>query len=374
MKHAHLLAWLVLAAPLAAQTPVRVGETVSGALQESDTLNRYESPYDAYVVRGRPAERVLVWMRAPALDDVLLRGEYRDGAWVEHAASRPRDGRDGRMVLVLDDRGEGQLHVASFPAGLGEYRLEVVPSPPLVPAGRIRLGETVRGELGETDYPGAEGFEDHYVFHGPPGTAFTAYVDSDAFDPRVQFGTWDDHALWITADNDDGGEGSNAMLAGTLTHEVTAHRLVVRTSRGHGTGAYTLRIVGGDAPAPAGTTPLGGNDALPDGARAVRAGETVEGTLGEDRMGTRRYVDYLYTGEAGELLTIEVSSTAFDAWVLIGRGVPFAMLAGNQDGGEGRDALMYAVLPARGTYVIRVLPTAPDGEGGYRLRVSSDRP
>lgn len=299
MTPTYLLALLVTTAPLAAQAPVRVDETVSGALHESDARGGLGPRCDACA-----------------------------------------------------------------------YRPEVVPSPRRGPAGGVRPGESVRGALDDADDPGAGGFEAHYVVRGPRGSRFTAFVDADAFGPRVQSGTGAEQGVCVPSDGD-GGEGSDAMPAGAFTHGIRAHRLV-RTARGAGAGADRLRLVTGTAPA-GDATPRPGNDALPGGARAVRAGDVVEGVLGEARMEGRRYVDYLYTGEAGELVTFEVSSTAFDAGVLIGRGVPFAVLGGGQDGGEGSDALLYAALPARGTYVIRVVSAVPDGEGAYRLRVSSDR-
>jgi hypothetical protein len=396
------------AIPLAAQTPIAPGQTVAGTLDESDPRSDQGVHYDTYVIRGRPGDRVVVQMSSPHFDAYLRWGlETEGGDWMEHAANDDGgDGTDARLVVTLGGPGELELRATGYSEGeLGEYELRVTAAAPLART-RIRVGETVRGELNDSDAPGERGVEDHFILRGEPGSTFTAHLESGDFDPYLLFGAWEDGELLpITAD-DDGGEGIDARLVGEFG-EASEYSLVVRSFFGEGRGTYTLRLEAGGTPGvdesiyadtgyvtttdtvvalssdPAGDwgadTVMMYDSAivLPPGyedMEIVAEDTWMEGTLDDGSDRDERgiaYRDYAWYAREGESLVIEVLSDEFDPLVSIGlgRGERHHVLEENDDGGDGQNARAEFVAPQEGLYVVRVYGTAPDQRGGYALRI-----
>lgn len=108
----------------------------------------------------------------------------------------------------------------------------------------------------------------------------------------------------------------------------------------------------------------------------ITAGQTVTGALAQDDQAQSdgsRYDAWVYTGKRGERLTITLKSTAFDAYLTLGRmdGGSFKEMKTDDDGGGGSDSQMVVVLPADGEYVIRAGSLVGDSYGAYTLRVTS---
>ena len=378
------LAALLAAAPLAAQTPITPGETVTGTLQEGDRQMDDGAYYDAYVIRGRPGERVVVRMTSDDFDTYLHWGVERGGEWVEEDENDDTgDGTDSRLVIRLESDGAYELRAAGFDEDEeGEYTLRVSPfGEPR--AARLRVGDTADGELTEEDHEGEEGYEDHYVIRGAPGTQATITAESDDFDTYLQFGVWEDGELEVEEENDDGAGGTNSQLLAEFD-EGGEYRLVVRGFAGEGTGAYRLRVEEGDhtddsddeewsdeedpddqdsgdsddeewsddEDADGEDSDDSGDEEWSDdedsgdeegedgeewpatdsvadysqaGRTAVRVtpAETVEGALGEanpqDEDGGY-YQEFIFRGTAGERLRVRVSSADVDPYVLLGTG------------------------------------------------------
>ncbi len=90
--------------------------------------------------------------------------------------------------------------------------------------------------------------------------------------------------------------------------------------------------------------------------------------------GSRYYVDrYSFSGTAGQRVAIELSATAFDAYVYL-KGPTGTVLAQNDDGGGGTNSRIPATsgsftLPATGTYVIEATTYLINYAGNYTVRV-----
>lgn len=389
------LAFLIAAAscaalPLAAQTPLRVGQTVTGTLQSGDATLDDGAYFDAYVIRGRPGERVLVRMRSDDFDTYLRWGYEAEGDWVEEASNDDSgEGTDSRLVVTLSGEGEYELRASAFGEGdEGAYELSVS-EPSSVPPGRIRVGQSVEGELTEDDMEGDEGFEDHYVFTARAGEVVTVFAESDEMDTYVLLGREEGGALQEIGSDDDGGVGTNSQLVAELAQGGEYH-VVVRSFMGDETGPYTLRLEEGAA-APVEDDEefdedldfegMGEMEVTYEGSviGPVRAGQDVRGTLGEgadpgDDETVQYHHDYTYRAAAGEHLTIRVISDEIDAFVSIGTGTgdDFASLWEDDDGGEGLNAELEYRAEEAGVYTIRVTSAYP-ARGPYVLRVDSDR-
>jgi hypothetical protein len=238
------------AAPLAAQTPVRPGETVRGVLEASDPRLQGGQHYDAYVVQGRPGERVMVTLRSDEIDTVLYWGRDAGGTWTEVDSNDDYAGdTNSSLVITLGAAGEHQLRASSYGEDeTGAYELRLL-DPSVPTAGEMYLDHIIHGELGEdTDFRGEAGPEDHYVFEGTSGP-FVAILQSDEFDPVLVLGAWENGALRVVATDDDGGPGNGSVVGGRFSAEVRENRLVVRSANGQGTGSYVLRLVSRGSPA-----------------------------------------------------------------------------------------------------------------------------
>jgi 3'-phosphoadenosine 5'-phosphosulfate sulfotransferase len=419
------VAALLAAAPLAAQTPIAAGQTVSGTLEEGDAQTEDGALYDAYVIRGRPGDRVVVRMRSADFDTYLHWGRERDGEWMDEEENDDAgEGTDSRLVLRLDGDGEYELRAAAFEEDEeGEYELQVTSIAGEVQASRLRVGQTVRGELGDGDYEGEAGLEDHYRIEGAPGSQITVYAESDDFDTYLEFGTWSGGELEMTSDDDDGGQGTNSEMVAEFG-DAGVHHVVVRSFSGDEAGAYTLRVVEGavsDEWNDEGDDGDGGDydeedhdhgedadmdvdvdvsvhaddydsdvtmvDTVPIQEvftgmgwtiLRIEEGQTVEGMLDiEDRRTGEgdRYEDFVYEAREGERLTILASSDEIDTYVFIGRGPDAEMeaLGEDDDSGPGTDSELDFTVPESGEYVIRIAAAIPGQTGAYRLLVRSSR-
>jgi hypothetical protein len=385
------------AAPLAAQTPLRAGQTVTGTLEAGDPSVE-GVPYDAYTIRGRPGDRVLVRMRSQDFDTYLRWGRVRNGEWDEAASNDDGgEGTDSRLSVTLGADGEYELRAGAFGEATGAYELQLSePTAPPQP-GRLRVGQAVQGQLTEADYEGDNGFEDHYVLTGRADDVVTVFAQSDEFDTYLSAGTWNGGSFAETSADDDSGPGTSSQLvvemAGGEVH------VVVRSFSGESGGAYTLRVeagaaepveeaedfVGEGSAYEVGTDTLAGMEEYEDFELSgtfvgpVQAGAAVQGTLGdgEDEGEEIRvyYRDYAFRAAAGERLVIRVRSEEVDSYVGIGhgRGDEFAALAEDDDGGDGLDSLLEWEAPEAGTYTIRVTTAIPGQSGPFRLQVERAR-
>lgn len=225
------------AAPLAAQTPIRPGETVRGALEESDPRLEGGQHYDAYVIQGRPGGHLIVTMRSDEIDTFLHWGRAVGGAWTSVDENDDSGGEtNSRLVVTADTAGGLQLRASSFNEDeTGAYELQVYDPAMPIPQ-PMYLDHVLHGELGEdTDFRGTSGPEDHYTIEGPAGSRFVAVLESTEFDPSLVLGVWENGVL----------RELSAGQGGVVRGEFSAgeHRLVVRSSSGRG-GSYLLRLQG----------------------------------------------------------------------------------------------------------------------------------
>lgn len=84
---------------------------------------------------------------------------------------------------------------------------------------------------------------------------------------------------------------------------------------------------------------------------------------------------WTYQGTAGETIDVELSSEAFDAFLILAyhdgsapRGV-----ANDDDSGEGFNARLQATLQETGTYIVIANTIRPDERGAYELSLNSSR-
>lgn len=117
------------ATPQPRATPIRRGQTVTGALRADDPQLEDGRRHDAYAYTGRAGERIRISLTSDDFDAVLILGRVVDGEFQELETNDDAD--DGPathslIVIELPEDGRYVIQATSFRAGTqGTYRLTV---------------------------------------------------------------------------------------------------------------------------------------------------------------------------------------------------------------------------------------------------------
>lgn len=348
---------------------LRIGQSVSGQLAESDPALYERGRFKVYQFQASPGRRYVVNMESGDFDAFLTVARTVGGI-TDHMMVNDDSGEstDSRLRFTVPAAGTYLVIAQSLgEEGTGGFTLRLDTAtirPPTVQ--NLTLGTPVQGSLTEDDAEyeesedGAEGFFDLYRFSARPGQRIRVRMEMGEYYPSIEVGTLQD-GQFTALDNVT--SGPDGMLMATLAE---GGEYYLRAGAFGGvTGEYTLTAEE-RAPAPAPrTTP-------------VRQGETVRGELGEGdaELDDGRFYDaYVYTGRAGETLRVQLNSDAFDAYVIVGRMVDgeFQEIASNDDAEEGDslNSLLDVELPEDGRYVIQATSFSPASEGEYELVVGT---
>jgi hypothetical protein len=361
----------VLAGPAHAQpglTPLRVGQSVTGQLVESDEPVNSRGRFHAYRLDATEGQRLLLAAESEQFDTYLVVG--RQVGPVLDELKTDDDGGEGthsRMRFTAPRTGSYVVLVQAFAEdGMGPFTLSVAEAPaPTTGATRsISFGATEEGALADTDNEDEESgkFYDQYSFRGRAGQRIEITMASDEFDTYLALGRLDGCDWQELTTDDDGGEDTDSRLRFVLPGD--GEYVVRATSFGDNQGSYTLALRERE-PSPTPTS------------RRISAGQAVEGELDEDdpvlEADQSFYELWTYQGRAGEQLRINMESADFDTYLAIGRmdGDEFEEIATMDDGGEGTNSLLEVTLPSDGEYVIRANAFSAGETGAYTLRVET---
>ena len=391
MRSVLLLTALAIAAPVAlsSQIPVRVGQSITGRLAQTDQKFSDGSRYKMYAFVGNKGDTVAVDLTSDDFDANLLIADASG-----NSLARNDDGGENcnaRLTFVPPATANYRIYAnSSSQAEIGEFKLMVARGKARVPAdsvcrgfgpvaGMIEVGQTITGNLTADDpeFHSDSTYFERWVLPVKPNQAFTADLQSDDFDAY----------LWLTRGhgdkivaNDDGGGGCNARLVYTPQDDHPL-RLIVNTARPpHSTGRFTLRVTEGESTietkgncrfrnvasntqtlqqATSTTTQPGGGGGQSASLQAIRVGETVNGTLSSSDSlypDNTYFKFYQFTAPTGPV-TIDLASDDFDP-VLIVRGDDLDNSIINDDGGPGCAARVSRTFPSRGPYRILVNTTS----------------
>ncbi len=117
------------ATPQPRATPIRRGQTVTGALRADDPQLEDGRSHDAYSYTGRAGERIRISLTSEAFDAVLILGRVVDGEFQELETNDDADdgpGTNSLITIELPEDGRYVIQATSFRAGTqGAYRLTV---------------------------------------------------------------------------------------------------------------------------------------------------------------------------------------------------------------------------------------------------------
>jgi serine protease Do len=229
------------------------------------------------------------------------------------------------------------------------------------------MGETITGRLTPDDPTFADGSHYRaYPFTGAGGDTVTADVESVDFDANVIL--TDGHGNRLTS-NDDAGGNCNARLTSVLP-QGGPYRIYVNSSATAEVGAFQLALRRGAGVAPDDTTCRGFGSV----AGLILVGQTIEGTLtSKDHMfpGDSSYFQrWVMPVTRGQPFTIDLTSDAFDAYLVLTHG-PGDKVLENDDGGNACNARLVYTPPDDRPLRIIVNTARKHETGPYVLRVSA---
>lgn len=348
-----------------AQQPgaLQAGQTVLGSLASGDDRLVSGEYVDAWTYTGRRGERLIITLESRDFDTYLMvRGDLEDENDDDPAV---RGSTDSRLDVTLPADGTYRILATSYaPGETGEYALRVIvaggdSSLPSDAVESIAVGQSVNGRLSPSDPQLDSGeFFDGYALSGRRGQQLEIRLDSEHFDPYLSilgpngFGEY----------NDDDPESNtlNSRLRVTLPEDGTYH--VYATSyAGEETGDYVLRVI--DA-----------GEAQPQGGSGVQLqlGSSVSGELGpgDETLTSGEFVDrYTFSGQVGQRVTISMSSSELDAYLLLRS--PSGANEYNDDVGAGNtNSRLETILAESGVYTIGATSYAPGETGGYTLQIA----
>ena len=373
---------------LAAQTPLRIGQSVTGRLTLADRQLADSSRYRLYTFDARLGDTVSADMLSDDLDANLI---------VADAAANPLarnddagGGCNAHLSFVVPAAGSYDLFAnSSSPGELGEFTISLVQGVTAAARdttcrgfgrvkGVIQVGQTVKGQLtaGDPLLRTDSSYYQRWVLPLEAGRTITVDLVSDDFDSYLLVTRGRGQKL---VENDDGGGGCNARVVYTATDDHPV-RLVVNSAGKRQTGRFTLGVTDGARP----VEPKGicrfrtlrqqaeARAVTAAGARQIRVGQTLPGELtAKDSVypDTTYYQFWQFSPRARQEVTIDLSSDEFDP-VLILRGLDTTVV--NNNGGPRCDARVSLTFPETGPYTILVNTTSdpPRQTGRFTLSLT----
>ncbi|HXO85388.1 MAG TPA: hypothetical protein VN803_07670, partial [Gemmatimonadales bacterium] len=365
---AALAALTALTVPVASQIPIRVGQTVTGRLIQTDQAFSDGSRYKLYAFVGNKGDTVAVDLSSDDFDANLLVADASGNSLARNDDSGEKC--NARLTFVPPSTGNFRVYAnSSAQAELGAFKLTLTRGTARAAAdtvcrgfgrvaGLVEVGQTITGTLSSEDpeFPSDSTYFERWILPVRVNQAFTVDLTSDDFDAYLLLTRGRGEKV---IENDDGGGGCNARLVYTAQDDHPLRVVVNTASRPRRqTGRFTLKITEGES-----TVETKGNCRFTSGATAagagagvvtatqasmsnsqggaipvIRIGETLNGSLtSNDSL----YPDgsyfkfYQFTAPgAGQVITIDLSSDDLDP-VLIVRGDDLDNSVINDDGGPG---------------------------------------
>ena len=353
---------------------IAAGQTQRGTLARGDDTLRTGELIDTWRFQGRRGQRVNVRLSSGDFDAYLL---MRGPGFTADNDDDPgeRGTHDSRIDTILPADGEYRIIATSYRSSeSGAYTLSlsaggVATQPQNVArapaaAGTIEPGQTMSGRIESGDQTLRSGeFVDRYTLRGTSGQRLEIRLNSTEFDPYVQINGPNGFSEY-NDDDVDGNGGSNSHLVVTLP--ATGSYVVSATSYRPGeTGAYQLSV------STTSTVTAGAGAAV--AANRLTLGQSVEGALarGDDSLQDGELVDrYRFEGRAGQRLSIDMSSTAFDSYLQLIS--PTGRQEENDDAGTSTsDSRLESILTESGTYTILATSLGRGLTGPYRLSLGT---
>ena len=232
----------------------------------------------------------------------------------------------------------------------------------------IMLSQSVDGMLTTGDCRLTNGtLIDFYDFQGTAGQAISVSMTSTTFDTYLYLL---DSTGTIIDQNDDTGTGTNSRIpidGGVMTLPYTGHYLIGANSYRATTGPYTISV---STETKCTITPVTYNQMVIDGLANTDCPININDLP--------YYTDiYIFNGYAGQQVSITMTSTVVDSYLILHTPSGAGSLLDDDSGGSNNARIPASgtmTLPESGTYTIEASSSGPGEIGNYVLSVAGPTP
>jgi|GEM_PF-2115888 hypothetical protein len=317
--------------------------------EATPTEIRYVRNADAYTFSGEAGQIVEIGLDSEEFDPYLTLEKLGAGDLGETIAENDDSGTDRNALLniALPETGTYRVFARGYEdSSAGAYQFQInglslVPSPLLQEQGSITDQDPV------IPVPDSTKRGDQYSLNGQAGQRLEINLTSPEFDTYLILQDAEGNTI---AENDDRmpGDGNSRLTAQLPT--TGTYQVIVTGFSEDSRGLYDLK------------------------AQEARVAKTIQ-PLTRDRLEpserlvtnttVRKGDPYTIQGRAGETIEARMNSEALDSYLVLqnDRG---ELIAENDDG-DGRNAVLSAVLPSDGTYTLLATAYGEDGVGTYTL-------
>jgi hypothetical protein len=222
---------------------------------------------------------------------------------------------------------------------------------------QITPGTPTTGSLTSSDGKLDDGsYFDAWMFDVPSGGEVLVALTSDDFDTYLSLVSGKPGGMGEVIDVNDDLDGTNSGLAAVV--EPGTYTAIATSFSPGATGSYDIVVITGE----------GANEE----GRVLRPGGTESGTLTRDDPtlddGSHYHV-YTLQGQAGDRVTISLSSTDFDTYLGLRRDGE--LLIDNDDAGATTNSQIEYTLPSGGAYEVVVTSFEGGETGAYQVSAQS---
>lgn len=364
-------------------TPLAVGQTVDGALTESDMRLSDGRMMDLFALPVRAGQSVRVELLTSQFQPYLA---VEEGGGVVMGTPIPNGAAHtftptvdsviliGASTLVVGGSGAYRLTVRAAGGGAPGSSAGQAAPPPQPAQGpgvmALTVGQTLQGTITTSDEPiSANHYFDVFELQLRAGQPVRIELSSRQFDAFLGA-----RGGGVEIDADDGGPGPGDAALDLNVSVDTAVLIFVGGANPGALGAYqlTTRYVGAAQPARPAQAAAPVATGAPAPPVAIAVGQSVDGVLmsGDSRLGSGEYQDvFSLSLRAGQRVRVELASNDFDGYLMArGSGVH---LDDDDSGPQPRGAAFDIAVTADTTVQLIVTSNEPGEKGAYRLTVRS---
>ena len=359
-----------IAAPLTAQLSdaplLPLGRTLDGALSRTDPTLNERGRFRIFRLDVKAGQRYSLVMRADDFDSYLSIARQVNGL-TDYLASDDDGAGNSNARLKWTPKVSGTYYVVTQSLkddGIGNFtvRLDTLPAVVITPPKNVALGESVTGELLDTD-PAVDDKGAYYKLYrltARKGQRLVIELKGDGdLDAYVGIGTMMGDSLHIDETDDDGGGEKNARLRYTVKEDGT-YIIRAQALDANATGTFTLKVTE--------------RVARPSTIVNLPANTPTTGALtdSDDEADDGSYFDlYRISVRAGEKVTIAMRSSAVDSYVVLGQMVDgeWSQIAYDDDTGGGKNARLEHTFDGAGEYLVRANTVGAGSTGTYTIRI-----
>jgi len=344
--------------------PARRGQTYTLSLESGD--------FDSYLVVRGPGglseDNDDDPGRRGSTDSAVTFTALADGE-VQISATSYETGETGDYSLTLEEGGQVYADARGADGRYGRGpQSSPVRGPTTSTAVPIAVGESREGRLGQGARTLSSGeYVNTFTLRGRRGQQLDLRLSSREFDPYVQitgpggFSAYND-------DDADASDSRDSRLIVTLPAD-GPYEIAATSYEAGESGRYRLSVADGAAYRPSQPDFARFDDGVEAGGM-IDIGDTVGGILqsGDETLDSGEYVDtYRFQGRRGQRVAAELTSSAFDAYILL--TTPSGRQIENDDGDDGTNSRLDTALSEDGEYSVAVTSYAAGETGSYRFSV-----